>query len=272
MNSKWLLMPVFAYLIFLSGMCFIGLGKFASLVLADGWWVLTKDFASLLASLSTALGLPLAIWLYFKQRERDHDERIVQQLRELMEELTSVLAPEMLLVNQVVINSLLYRINSKRMEVDERNRKEFDTSLITHINQLFKNIQPCNVISDYSEIGAEYLISNVELNDLHDEIQKAVLWLATCIVNSKSYKIIEIGTFKHVNLDKGFSAELLSQLIFIAQPICIGNYTNSVKDTSWNSEKLNSLFFILPFTVAAYIYLAYSDTGKNLIIDLHGER
>lgn len=253
-------------------MCFIGLGKFASLVLADGWWALTKDFVSLLASISTTLGLPLAIWLYFKQRERDHDERIVQQLRELMEELTSVLAPEKLLANQVVINSLLYRINSKRMEVDERNRKEFDTSLITHINQLFKNIQPCNVISDYSELAAEYLTSNVELNDLHDGSQEAVLWLAKCIVNSKSYKINEFSTFKHVSLDEGFSAELLSQLIFIAQPVCIGNYTSSVKDTSWNSEELKSLFSILPSTVAAYIYLAYSDIGKNLIIDLNGEK
>lgn len=272
MKSKWLLVPVFAYLIFLSGMCFIGLGKFASLVLDDGWWDLTKDFASLLASISTTLGLPLAIWLYFKQRERDHDERIVQQLRELFEELTSVLIPEKLLVNQVVINSLLFRINSKRMEVDERNRKEFDISLITHINQLFKNIQPCNIIADYVEASADHLNSSVELSDLDEKYRDDLLGLAKCIVNCENYQIREFGTYKYVSFEKGFSAGLLTQLILIAQPICVGNFTNSDKDTSWDSKKLKNLFYILPFTIAGYIYLFYSDVGKNIIIELNGEK
>lgn len=279
MNSKWFLIPVFSYLIFLSGMCFIGLGKFASLVLADGWWALTKDFASLLASISTTLGLPLAIWLYFKQREKDridrkrvHDEGLHNQLRDLMNELAAVLVPDKLLDNQIVINSLLFRVSSYDGLIDEKSRNNLNFALRTHINQLFENVQPLHLLRDYSETAADYLNSNVDLNELDKKYREDVLFLAKCIVNSKSYKVNELGTFKYVSLDKGFSVGLLSQLILIAQPICIGNYTNSVKDTSWNSDELKSLFSILPFTVAAYIYLAYSDIGKNLIIDLSGEK
>jgi hypothetical protein len=259
------------YVIFCLGLLALfvmSLGQYAAVAFKDGWWAFTKDVASIVGSLA----FPWAVWLYFKQRKVDHDEHRIMQLRELMGELTAVLVPEKLLDNQIVINSLLYRIHTKRMEVDERNRQEFDFSLRTHINQLLKNIQSCNVISDYSETAADYLTSNVELNDLDEKYRADTLWLSKCIVNSRSYEVHEFGTYKHISLDKGFSAGLLSQLILIAQPICIVNYTNSVKDTSWDNDKLKNLFSILPFIVAAYIYLAYSDAGKNLFIDLSGEK
>ena len=238
----------------------MSLGQYADVAFKDGWWTFTKDVASILGS----LGFPWAVWLYFKQRKVDHDEQRVKQLRELMGELTAVLVPEKLLDNQIVINSLLYRINTKRMEVDERNRQEFDFSLRTHINQLLKNIQACNIVNDYSETAADYLNSNVELNDLDEKYREDVLWLAKCIVNSRSFNVVELGSFKKVSFDKGFSAGLLLRLLIMAQP----NLERTLND----NDKLKTLFPFIPFTVLAYIYLAFSDTGQNIIIDLSSEK
>lgn len=240
----------------------MSLGQYAAVVFKDGWWTFTKDVASIVGSLA----FPWAVWLYFKQRKIDHDERKVKQLLELMEELTLVLVPEKLLANQIVIGSLLYRINSKRMEVDERNRKEFDFALRTHINQLLKNIQACNIVNDYSETAADSLNSNVELNDLDEKYREDVLWLAKCIVNSRSFNVAELGSFKQVSFDKGFSAGLLLRLLIMAHP----NLERTLND----SDKLKNLFLYtptIPFTILAYVYLAFSETGKNLIIDLSGE-
>ena len=253
------------YVIFCLGLLALfvmSLGQYAAAAFKDGWWTFTKDVASIVGSLA----FPWAVWLYFKQRKTDHDERKVKQLLELMEELTAVLVPAKLLANQVVIGSLLHRINSKRMEVDKMNRQEFDFSLRTHVNQLFKNIESCHLISNYSEIAAVYLNSSTNLDDLDEKYREDVLWLAKCIVNSRSFNVVDLGSFKQVSFDKGFSAGLLLRLFIIAQP----NLERTLND----SDKLKDLFLFpsaIPFTILAYVYLAFSETGKNIIIDLSSE-
>lgn len=258
------------YVIFCLGLLALfvmSLGQYAAVAFKDGWWVFTKDVASIVGSLA----FPWAVWLYFKQRKIDHDERKVKQLLELMEELTAVLVPEKLLANQVVIGSLLHRINSKRMEVDEINRNEFDFALRTHVNQLLKNIEPKHLIASYSELGIEFLGTEVRIEELSSKYEESVVYIAKLIINSCSYEIHRFGSEKIIDLTKGFAPGLLSQLVLLAQPICKGNFTVGEKGGAWKEDKLKDIFTILPMTIASYIYLADSIDGKRMIIDIDSE-
>lgn len=265
MNCKWVVIPLFFYLLFLVGMCFIGLGKFASIAFADGWWRLTKDVASILGSLGTALGVPWAIWLYFRQRDKDRVDKWHELARSLLSELTEVLKPEKLLANQLTINFLLFRLRSYIGDFNQPIHSDYLSALRTHINQLFQNLKSDDLV--YCEIPGRLSLQpcDRDLIELHGGERNTTFSLAAYIVVARKYHIQRFGNDYYVSLEPGFDPQLLSKLVLIAQPICIGNCTSPASDVLWKEEDLKKLFGVLPNLIAGYLYLAYSDAGHALI-------
>lgn len=272
MIKKSLIFIGLGYLLFLVGMFFIGLGKFASAVFAEGWWVFTKDFTAILGSLATAFAVPWAIFLYFKQREKDRLDKVHEQARELLNELISVLTEGKLIANQIKINSLLYRLQSYIGGFNNPINNNYLYALRTHINQFFNHLEINSLFITNDPPFEQPTYYSSDLPDLIGKNRDRVLILATRMVNAKCYRSYEVGDYRTVNIDKGFSPQILSQLIVIAQPICIGNFTEASGDITWKQDNLKNLFNVLPELIAAYMYLAYSKYGHDLIIRLENNK
>jgi hypothetical protein len=234
MIKKSLIFIGLGYLLFLVGMFFIGLGKFASLAFVDGWWAFTKDFASILGSFATVLSLPWIVWLYFEQRKQDRLDKWHELARDLLNELTSVLSEGVLLTNQLKINSLLYRLQSYIGNFNKPNNNDYLFALRTHLNQLFFNLEADSLFTpkDPAYQKVTYYDYDYDLPDLTGKSRDFTLLLATRIVDSQCYRVHEFGDYLTISFDKGFDPKILSQLVVLAQPICIDNFTQPTIDIS----------------------------------------
>jgi len=262
---------VFLYGFSLVGMSFVGLGKFAAIAFKDGWWVFLKDLSSILGEFATALGLPLAIYMYFKGKEKDRADKWHEQARGLLGELILELTRDKLLSSQLTINSLLYRLRSYIGDFDAPLNNDYLFSLRTHLNQLFLNLERDSLFKPNDPAFEEHIIYSSDLSDLSGEKREITFGLAQSIAHSKCYKIHHFGKRSIVSFEGGFEPQLLSRLVLIAQPICSGNFTAKAADVLWKQESLKELFTVLPDLVASYIYLAYSTQGHDLIIKLDAE-
>ncbi len=272
MNSKWFAVPVISYLFFLAGMFFIGLGKFASIAFADGWWTFTKDFASILGSLATAFAVPWAIWLYFKQLDKERIAKYHEQARGLLDELLAVLSKDKLLSNQIKINSLLYRLQSLIGDLDSPINANYVFALRTHIKQLFIHLKSESLFIYKGPAFQTITHNSTDFPDLTLKDRTSAVLVAHNIFSSKCYRTHEVGDYTTIVFDKLFDPQLLSKLVVIEQPICIGNFTIPAADIHWNQENLKDLFIFMPELIAAYIYVTNSKHGHDFIIRLDNER